>query len=233
MPRRWPIGWSCPLHPLNKNGSPADGFRFGGAVGYGLNEYVTLGLGVRYEMSSEVEGSSNSSYTGYTTKSTRSQEITQVAIVPDVVFALPGEVYRPYMRCGWHIGFPTLNYKYEYVSTSTTGVDRSYELESTGGLAQGFLGGIGIEYRVTPTLGILAEISSESWTWGPTESKYTKYVSDGVDQLGSMNTSEKEIEYVDSYTDVADQDTTKASKELRRRISATALSLNIGLRLQF
>jgi hypothetical protein len=213
-------------------GSMADGIRAGGEFGYALNECIELGLGVRYEASSEIELTQSSIYTTYRTTGVRTSTLTGIAFAPGLTYALPGEVYRPYARVSGRFGMPTQVTKYSY-STTGTGSEYNYEIEYTGGVAWGFGGGLGIEYKLSPALSLLGEVVSESWTWAPEESEYTTYVREGEDVLSEMNASERRTKYVDSYFDDGTTDTTTASKQIRSPKTFSAVSVNIGLKYRF
>lgn len=214
-------------------GSMADGLRIGGEIGYSVNEWIVLGLAARYEASSEVETSNSSIYQTYRTEGVRTGSITAISFLPSVVYILPGEVWRPYARVNGYIGIPTQIVKYDYTTTEATGVDYSYEIEYTGGTAWGFGGGIGFEYKVSPTMSMLAEIVSENWTWAPTEGEYTSYVRDGEDVLSDRTTNQNKTKYVDSYTTEGVTDTASATKQLRTPRAVSAVALNLGLKIRF
>lgn len=214
-------------------GSMADGLRFGGEIGYSVNEMIVLGLGARYEKSSELEQTSTSLYTNYRTVGTRKTTLTAISFLPSVVYILPGEVWQPYARVNGYIGIPTQVVKYDYTTTETGGVDYNYEIEYTGGTAWGFGGGLGFEYKISPTMSLLAEIMSDNWTWAPTEGEYKSYVRDGEDVLSDRTTNQNKTKYVDSYTSEGVTDTASATKQIRTPRTATTVAVNLGLKFRF
>jgi opacity protein-like surface antigen len=215
-------------------GSYADGLRIGGEIGYALNDNVTLGVGVRYEASSEYEFTNASTSTTSTRTETETKSASGIAFIPSVVYTLAGEVYRPYMRVNGHFGMPTEIVKGEEAST-VAGVpsETSYEIERTGGIAWGFGGGLGVEYVVSPAMSILLEVVSESWTWEATEQKYTKYTIDGEDMLEDADERQIKTEYLDSYTNDGTNDPDSPSQSLRALQANSAISMNIGLKYRF
>lgn len=215
-------------------GSFADGIRAGVELGYGMSENIVLGLGVRYEASSEYEFTSDSRSTTSTSNSTTTKSVSGIAFIPSVVYTLPGEVYRPYARVSGHFGMPTEIVKREgtYTGTGSTS-ESSMEWERTGGIAWGFGGGLGVEYVMSPAMSILFEVVSESWTWEATEEKMTKYTVDGDDMLADLDVSDKKTKFVDSFTDDGVSDPDSPSKELRMLQTNSAISMNVGLKYRF
>ena len=219
-------------------GSYADGIRIGGEIGYVLNENVTLGLGVRYETSSEYEFTEETQSTFGTESFASTQTVTKsvsgIAFIPSIVYSLPGEVYRPYMKVTGHFGMPTEIIKGE---GSSTGVGASgeiiYEIERTGGVAWGFGGGLGVEYLMSPAMSILVEVVSESWTWEATEQKFTEYTIDGEDMLEDVDVWQVETEYSESFTEGGPADRDSPSKVLRALHANSAISMIIGLKYRF
>lgn len=219
-------------------GSYADGIRIGGEIGYAMNENVTLGLGVRYEASSEYEFTEETQSAigteGFASIRTETKSVSGIAFVPSIVYSLPGEVYRPYMRVNGHFGIPAETVKGEIVNTGgESGGDVSYEVERTGGVAWGFGGGLGVEYAMSPAMSILCEVVSESWTWEATKAEFTKYTAAGEDQLGDMDASKAKIKYLDSYAIDGATDPDSPSKELRALHANSAISMIIGLKYRF
>lgn len=214
-------------------GSYADGMRLGAELGFSLSEYTSLALGFRYHKSGEVETKYEQELAANSTTTKRTMSIEGYWVSPGLIFTLPGEKVAPYMRFYGNFGFPTETVKIDVTSTSTAGVDTEREIESTGGIAYGYGGGIGVEYRLSPMMSLLLEVVSESGTWGPEEGKLTKYDRDGEDMLADMEPYEKKVKYVDSYTETEDDDPESIPKQLRTTSTHTAVAINVGLKLNF
>lgn len=220
-------------------GSFADGLRVGLGLGYEVNPALQLHLGARYEASSEVTSSSNTNTTSTLRTSTGKMSTTQIALIPGILVALPGEGLRPYVRLNGHLGFPTLTTHSSSTTTrspSATSLGTTeIEWEYTGGLAWGVGGGIGIELPLSDRLSLMGELVADNWTWGQTEGKKTKHLINGIDILPTQTKSETTRKYVDSYSidNSGDRPTDEASKSLATSRSYSALGLNAGIQFKF
>jgi hypothetical protein len=214
-------------------GSYADGLRVGGELGFAVNEWVTLGIGFRYEKSSEIESSNETVTATFESLGNRKSAATSIAGIPSFMISAPGEILRPFIKVNGRVGKTTLVSQYDFNTTSTTGTDIQYQLEYSGGLSLGFGGGFGVEYKLSDRISVLGEILTDSWSYDPTDGKYTKYISNGADVLSERTVAQNQIKFVDSYTTVGTADPNSPSQQLRLARSYSAVALNLGLKLQF
>lgn len=210
-------------------GSFADGFRGGLGVGFAINDAFEVGIGGRYQVSSEIESKDSYLSSGELSTTKVKAGLSAFGIVPSATLTLPAERFRPYARFEGFIGFP----KATSTITSQSGTTSSErEVESTGGTALGFGGALGVEYVLTPIVSLVGDVAAESWSWAPTEAKITKYEVDGRDVLGQLTVRQKKTKFVDSYTDDGSTDKDSPSKSLRRRQAYSDLAINLGVKVR-
>ena len=213
-------------------GSFADGLRVGVGLGYEMSPLARFELGLRYEASSEIATSYSYNTTTMSEQDENKATLSQIALVPSLVVAFSNEGIRPYVRVNGHLGFPkAVNESVEKSSGSTS--ERT--IESTGGIAWGFGGGVGIEIPLSGSLSAVGELVADNWTWAPTESEVTKLTEDGENLLTDAPKSVTHVKYVDSYsTSSADESNPdEARKSLRSSRSYSAMALNLGLQMRF
>jgi len=90
-----------------------------------------------------------------------------------------------------------------------------------------------MEYILSPSLSILGELNSESWTWAPEKYELTKHTINGVDTLRHESVYTKNTTYSDSYTATGPADTTAPAKATKQSVTYSALALNIGVKFKF
>ena len=106
------------------------------------------------------------------------------------------------------------------------------EVNLTGGLSIGFMGAIGIEVPLGGSCKFFTELNFISQSWAPTKGKITKFTVDGIDKLSTLNTRQKETDYVSSYSYSSGQyDPNQPSKSLKTYLPMSSIGLNVGLHL--
>jgi hypothetical protein len=155
-----------------------------------------------------------------------------IRIVPALRMTVGDDALKPYMKCGMIIGVGgkvTEETIYEASGASNARSERLWEY--SGGLSLGFHGALGVTYMISDKMGIFAETAANLQSWAMKKGQMTKYDLDGKDQLPQIDGSEKEIEFVDSYTidSSALPDVNSPSKELRQYLPFSSIGINIGI----
>lgn len=208
--------------------SLGQGFNFGGGVGYMFNNNIGIELGVNYLLGSTSEYAAVSS----SDIEKISFKGNMLRFTPAIVLMLDGEGLRPYAKLGFVLGTG----KVFAESTSTfSSVESKSKMELSGGLAPGFSGSAGVLFPMNDMIQLFGEFNFMSMSFAPTKGEMTELTANGVDVLGLLSTSEKEVEFVDSYfiSDVSNQDPDSPSQELKQYLPFSSVGLRAGVRFSF
>jgi opacity protein-like surface antigen len=206
------------------NLSLGQGAQVGGALGYMFNPNIGMELGLNYLRGANTNAtrSNNNGYTDY------HYWANQFRINPCLVLATGREKINPYAKFGLVVGIGSIHQTMEDYSSGD--IER-IAIKSNGGTALGFNSAIGAIFNLKENVNFFAEISLLSLSYAPTKAIMTKDEVNGVDRLPSMNTSQKEDEYVDSYTvDPNNQrPNSMPSISLKTKMPFSNVGINIGL----
>lgn len=217
----------------NSTGSFGRGMQFSGTFGYMFTENIGAELNIGYLLGSKITSTNKSDgYLSYESSSSGNM----LRLTPTIRISVGKQKIKPYMRFGLVIGMLS-KIKYSSVANftySTTGQLSNEETEgySSGGVSLGFSAGFGANYKLTDHVSIFAEIGLISQAWAPKKSVTTKYMSNGIDRLATMNINEKETEYVSSY-DNSSSSISTPTKRLKTYTPFSSIGINIGIHLAF
>jgi hypothetical protein len=207
--------------------SLGQGINTGITFGYNLNSNVALNLGVSYFMGSKVEArQSNLSSTFALSMSAK-----MLRLNPSVSISSDFEKFDVYAKMGMIIGSAkiTLNAENSYSQSfgETTVI-------LNGGLAFGISSGIGAIYSVSERIALFGEIEMINMAYSPTKGERTKSIVNGIDQLPTETVSQKEIEFLDNYTETDNSDLDSEPLKLSTfKLPFGSIGLNVGLRINF
>jgi hypothetical protein len=100
------------------------------------------------------------------------------------------------------------------------------------GINLGVLSSLGAAYHMNDKLALVAEFKIQLLNYTPGKSVITEHTINGVDQLPDMTTSQKEVEYVNSFTtnSIMTQPTNEPIKRYKELYPLSSYGLYIGLR---
>jgi hypothetical protein len=142
---------------------------------------------------------------------------------------------RPYVSAGpvfalVRIDERNSNYS-DYDNTPDLIVD---EQRYSGGVALGLRGALGLDVRLTQTVGVFSEVAFVSMTYHHKGKETLKYEVNGQDEVPSWSVSQREVEYLASTnlnTAVSDFSPEAPSKELRTYFGMGSLTVAVGLKV--
>ncbi len=222
-------------HPL----SLGKGVNAGLYAGYMFNKNVGAEIGFAYLVGGkntftdeQTNAPASTSYKRETTWKGR-----MIRIVPTIRMTAGEKKIMPYMKAGLIIGVDAKMFEETHMEntslTSTTISDENWKY--SGGVSWGFHGGIGLNYKASDKIGIFAEIAANYQNWAMKKGTMTKNTVDGVDQLPMLDTYDKEIEFVDSYSydTSAAPNTNQPDKSTKFLLPFSSIGLNIGINISF
>jgi opacity protein-like surface antigen len=205
------------------------GFVCEGAVGYMFNKNIGAEISVSYLLGAKTK----TKQTLYGTIRNNSLAANMLSINPSILIACGFEKINPYAKLGLIVGYGKIIYEDDY--TSAGGSLVSEKMELSGGIALGLKAGAGVTYNLSEKLSLFGEINMVNLSYSPTKGKLKKSSIDGTDRLPDMKTSEKEVDFVESYT--SDTNTPYTNDVPRKELIETypfgSAGINVGIQFKF
>jgi len=206
------------------NVSLGKGLNLGGDFGYMFNENIGAELGISYLLGSKSKA--KEIYSDGSTDYTLSSKMLRIN--PSLVIASGIERFNPYAKFGLIMGSGSVMYEY---FDNDEGDIEVIKMKLSGGIALGLSSGIGAIYNLSDKMSFYGELNMVNLSYAPTKGIVTEATSNGADELPDMTTNEREIEFVDSYTNNSHD--SQPRKELKQKLPFGSFGVNIGLRINF
>jgi len=208
------------------NLSLGSGLNAGGALGMYFNKNIGLDFGINYLLGTKTTATDE--FVGGKTELTYSGNLLRLN--PSLVFRAESNKYKPYARFGVIVGKGSINAQYKEVDAGDVLL---LKLKLNGGLSFGFSSAVGMDYVLNEKISLFGEINAVNMSYAPSKGKVTEANFNGVDDLPNMTTSEKEFEYLNSYTEKfnstpPDSEPTKA---LKVKYPFGSIGLNMGVKI--
>ncbi len=229
---------------VNFNGSPVDqttemikgsfgrGVNLGGKIGYMLNPNIGAEIGVSYLLGSTYKNSYEKQlvYTENVSTSARMLRLT-----PGLRFSVGDKKLKPYIGLGMVIGVGAkITTKDTYLDQqSNTTTENSWKY--SGGVSMGVSAGLGINYSISDRIGVFAEIRAISQSWAAKKGERTNYTVNGTDMLSNLTTSQKEINYGNSYviSSTMPSNSAEPDKQIKNYKAFSSVGFNLGISFSF
>ncbi len=204
------------------NGSFGTGFNGELGIGYMFNKNIGLGLDISYlvgkkNVSKDDRGNDRSK-----------QEISgnALAFTPNIVLstAMEGKIV-PYAKAGLVIASASVT----DVRTGTAGNIYVQESKTTGGIALGFKGAMGVNYAVNQKISIYGELAYTGMSYRPAKTVVTKATEDGIDVLPFYSARDKETTYSSEVDNTAASPSSVPRKEVTPILPFGSIGLNFGV----
>ncbi len=210
------------------------------ALGYMLSNNFGIELGVNefIGLNNKVTYTETRTFSDYNEAGKLSGMMLQ--IVPAIVITPGLEKINPYARLGMIIGIlPSVKEQYNATLNNTIG-----DLKSTtktvetrklsGGVALGFTAAAGASLNLSNKFSLFAEMVFNGITYAPSKGKITELTVNGVDQLPTTKTIDKEWNYEKKYDGNTIYLIPDSSPNIKPKISMnfSNVELNIGISLK-
>jgi len=216
---------------------PVDlGSGFNGCVAFGFlpSKYVGFELAISKVLGFPNFGDSIVSMPGGTS-ATAKIKVNVLSVIPSVVITAGLERVNPYARFGLIVG--VLPIMYHYFDADQPSVNPPNEINALqtyyGGVALGFNVTGGINFHISKLISMFAELNFIGMNFSPTKSEIIKYNINGVDQLPTMNTKQKETDYVTKLTVGEQIPDTSPNKRLRKTYPLNSVGASFGVMFNF
>lgn len=223
-------------HPF----SLGKGINTGLYAGYMFNKNVGAELGIGYLIGSKnvfTDEYNNNSAFPSSSKTEMTWKGRMIRLVPTIRMTAGEKKLHPFMKAGIIIGVGGKVYDDMHTvnttTTSSTVTDESWEYY--GGMSLGFHGAIGLNFMVNEKIGIFGEVAGNYQNFAMKKGSMTKYTIDGVDQMSTLDTYEKEVEFEDSYTydSSATPNVNQPDKSTKFFMPFSSIGVNLGLHISF
>jgi hypothetical protein len=204
------------------------------AFGKKMNQNAGIGLDISYLLGNEKSVSYTYAYS-YGDFYSGKYKVTMLRIAPALQISTAGK-NKLYAKTGVVAGIlGKLELKESALGSGYSGNVGITDVttEYTGGIAIGFSGGVGGEFRLSDNLFLFTEISFIAQAWAPSESEITQYTVDGTDQLPFMTISQKKAEYESELSSSSISNSNEPKKRLKQYLPMSSIALNAGLHFKF
>jgi len=229
-------GYTNNYNLLKGSGSYGKGIQASGTLGYMFSENLGAELSIGYLHGGKFirkESDISSTYISINEISTYGR---MLRFTPALRMSVGKGKIRPYMRMGLVIGVGaklTVDSirKYDDLYLVTNG---SWETVTkySGGISLGFASGLGADFKCNERYSFYMELGFITQSWAPEKSLITKYLDNGVNELSTFTTYQKETEYLDNYTeDTGSFDSSVPQKQLKFYFPFSSVGINVGLHI--
>ena len=208
------------------NLSLGKGVNVGAAFGYMFNNHVGAELWISYLLGGKTNAKDD--YPNGTTD----YEIysRMVRIKPSVVIASGFEKVNLYAKFGVIIGTGSMMLD---ISDNDDGDIYTQKAKFNGGVALGLSSAVGALFNLSEKVALFAEFNAINMSYAPTMGEITEATYNGVNELPDLTTSEKQVEFVDSYTYSfsSPPPDSQPSQELKEKFPFGSFGINFGCRI--
>ncbi len=216
--------------------SLGQGVNMGASVGYKLNKFLGAEMGVSYLISSSITTENKRTSGSTSTTNTLNFSSTMLSFIPTLLITPGFEKINPYAKLGLILGLGTFTRKSEDISSAPNlNSNNSSTRLYNGGLAIGLISSFGAAYKINEAISLFGEFNLINLSYSPTKSEITQSKENGVDNLSTMSTRDKVVEYSDSYSE---DSSIPANPNAPRKASSESLpfssiGVNIGISYSF
>lgn len=205
------------------------GMNFGLNLAYMLNENLGFGLNTNYLLGSKIESTYSYTTTGYNSSGTTTYKGKMIRITPNIILSAGEGGIQPYAKLGLALGVgSSIDVRDEYTNSTPTNEVMAYKFDQ--GMAFGGFAELGIAIGIGDNLGVNVALTGYNMNWAPKHGILTEYTVDGIDQLPSMTTYDKEVEFVDemSYNSGSVPNMNEPDQAIKEFHPFSSLGLNVG-----
>ncbi len=216
------------------NGSYGSGLNFTGSFGYMFTSSVGLDVGINYLLGSKYTSSDIYGYTNSSFEDIIETKSSGISVTPSLLINFGGTKFSPYAKLGVVIGSYTLNEVRtdDYIENGQVVNREKEERKTTGDLAIGIRGGIGLTYMMSGNISLYGECIYTGMSYKPKETELTSSTFNGQDQIDQMYEYQKKTIYVKEVV-IESFDPTKPREELQRPGPLSSIGINFGVRFAF
>jgi outer membrane protein W len=204
------------------------GVQFDAIMGYMFNENLVAELGINYLAGSKTETDKTTS-TGASSTQVATTSAKMLRLLPTLRLTAGKGKVKPYMKAGVAIGVsPKIKLEVDQVGSGTTS---NQQLEMTGGVSIGFVGGAGVIFRPNNRWSFYSEIKVISLSWSPKKAVITKAVVNGQDQLRNSTVSQREAVFVNTVSSTSSANSNAPTENLKSQLPFSSVGLSIGVHI--
>jgi hypothetical protein len=214
---------------------PATGLDYDLYGGYHLNRFISVGIGFEYFHGFNVKqtrtgGSGGSEGTSFAEDV--KWRASMLGIIPGIEITPGFTPLNPWLDIGAYIGvMPRIMEKSSQTTSSATS---STVVAETGyfhgGIPVGFNIKAGVDWNISKTIGLYADLNFLGLNWTPAHYSMKTHSTNGVDDLASLSTYYKEIDYKKTIDRSLTPSYDSHNQQLRQTDPFTAIGLDVGVK---
>ncbi|MFC2100236.1 hypothetical protein ACFLRZ_00250 [Bacteroidota bacterium] len=197
---------------------------------HSFNDYFGFQLGFSYFSGFNIILSEESEVAGFKQTATKEFNCSYYGINPGLFFSYPIGKVLPFINIGFTIGKGKILLDEKVVnSTANSQLKWTYN----GGVYIGHFTGVGADIILSKKVNLFTEVKLNNINYKPSKGMLTEAKENDKDILDTYTTSQKEIEFVESYTVDSLQlpDENSPSKETFNNFSCGNLLFSLGIRI--
>ena len=203
------------------------GINYGASFGYNYNKYLGAEIAVSYLKSkSEVFDNRTNIFPSTLSISFNSK---MLQIIPSLKFSAGYEKINPYIKFGLILGSGSISNNKQFKILPAT---REWNYLIDGGLAIGYTGAFGVDYKVSDNIAISLDANFINLTYHPKRKTLTKYLADGADSLPFYPLRGVEINFIDDIENDGTYSGT-SGRELTPSYAFGSFGFNLGVKYGF
>ncbi len=208
------------------NVSLGQGLNFGATAGYMFTKNIGAELGISYLLG--LKSKAITEHSPSIEKDEQSYAGRMIRINPSFVVTAGLEKVNPYAKLGVIVGIGSIIHEYTYENNTYNGYFKEI---ANGGIALGFNAGAGVMFKLSDRISLFGEANMVNLSYAPAKAKVQKATYNGVDQLSTMTTREKETEFVKTINDSDPSPDSKPYKALKQKYAFGSIGINFGVRI--
>ncbi len=146
--------------------------------------------------------------------------------VPHINFKHDFNKVSPYLEMGMVVGITHITEDYD--AKNSLGSEINSRVNYHGNVLLGFYSSLGVAVRISQVVHFTASINCSAGSYSPAKWDRTAFVANGVDQLNSLQTSQKQGIYVKQLDLSVPQPTYQPSQSLKYAVPFSNVGFNVG-----
>lgn len=155
---------------------------------------------------------------------------------PTVIVKSDGKNIRMYVKAGAIFSFTRITEEVEFRYYTNKPFyyptwDQTYKFEYKRKLNIGITASLGMEFDISDDLSFFTEISYNEIAYIPKSGEITEFKDRGIDELNDLTVSERQVEFVDSYSENENNSDNIPTKMLKETFSFSNIAIMAGFKI--
>jgi hypothetical protein len=211
---------------------PGTGLDYDLYGGYHVNRFISFGLGLNYLRGLNIDQTRTGGGEGSNYSETVKLHSSLFTVQPTIELSPGFAKINPFVDIGLVIG--VLPRIMEKETTTTTYGSGSTETVLTGvyhgGVPIGFDIRAGVDYKISKTIGLFADLNFTGLNYTPKKYSVRTYTVNGEDEFSTLTTRQKETIFVKSFDAAETIPADSPNKQLKESFPFTGIGIDVGVK---